>query len=242
MKIALPGYGKMGKMIEEFVERERIHEISLKATSVIFAALISGFLKLPIVILLSFLLLMENFSSAQDSLHTVPDSTHREKTHSPQFAGIASAILPGAGQVYNHKYWKVPIVYAALATAGFFAYFNGNVYFTVKKNLDSRIAGDSVPNPRFLILNSIISKTTVDLTPYSNDDLLKLEEDYRKYFTISIIAGGIVYFLNIVDALVDAHLYHFDVGDDLSLDIRPEIFSSFSSSPAPGFSISLNIK
>ena len=185
---------------------------------------------------------MKNFSSAQDSLDTAPDSTHREKTHSPLFAGIASAILPGTGQVYNHKYWKLPIVYAALATAGISAYFNGNIYFTVKKNLDSRIAGDSVPSPRFLILNSIISKTTKDLTLYTDDDLLKIEEYYRKYFTLSIIAGGIVYFLNIVDALVDAHLYHFDIGDNLSLDIRPEIFSSFSSSPAPGFSLSLNIK
>lgn len=199
-------------------------------------------MKLKIAILFLLLFLMKNFSTAQDSLEIIVDSTLKEKTHSPRFAGLASAILPGAGQVYNRKYWKVPIVYAGLATAGFFTYFNGNVYFTVKKNLDSRVAGDSIPTPQFLILNSIVSKTTYNLNNFTNDDLLQLEEDYRKYFTISIIVGGVVYFLNILDAVVDAHLYHFDVSDDLSMDIRPRIFSSFSARPVPGLSISLNIK
>lgn len=189
------------------------------------------------------LFLMKNFSSAQDSLHLTVDSVHKEKTHSPKFAGFASAILPGAGQVYNHKYWKVPIVYAGLVTAGYFIYYNANVYYTVNKNLDSQVAGDTTGGtPQFLIINDIISKTTYNLHNYSYDDLLQLEEDYRKYFTISIIAGSVVYFLNILDAVVDAHLYHFDVGDDLSMDIRPQIFSSFGARTVPGLSISLNLK
>jgi hypothetical protein len=228
---------------------EKVHHLQIERSIKNFPLLLSllcrsihRFLKLGIAIPFLVLILMKNFSSAQDSLHLTVDSVHKENTHSPQFAGIASAILPGAGQVYNRKYWKVPIVYAGLATAGFFAYFNANVYFTVKKNLDSRIRGDSVPSPQFLILNSIVSKSTVNLNNFSSDELLTLEEDYRKYFTISLIAGGVVYFLNILDAVVDAHLYHFDVGDDLSLDIRPQIFSSFSLRTVPGLSISLNIK
>jgi hypothetical protein len=187
-------------------------------------------------------LVLNNSSSAQDTLRAKVDSLPKEKIHSPTVAGVASAIIPGAGQVYNRKYWKVPIVYAGLATAGYFAYFNANIYFTVRNNLNSRVAGDSVPQPQFLTLNSIISKTIVNLNDFSYDDLIQLEDYYRKYFTISIIAGGVVYFLNILDAVVDAHLYHFDVSDNLSLDWQPQIFSSFSQRLAPGLSFSLSIK
>jgi hypothetical protein len=179
---------------------------------------------------------LKNFCSAQDSLHVKMDSVIRkESLHSPTFAGLASAVIPGAGQVYNHKYWKLPIVYAGLATTGFFMYFNGNVYFTVRNNLNSRVAGYSTPQPQFLILNSIFSKTTINLNDFTFDDMQTLEDDYRRYFTLSIIAGGVVYLLNILDAVVDAHLYHFDVSDDLSMNIHPSLFSSASGKTTPGF-------
>ncbi|HYV90485.1 MAG TPA: DUF5683 domain-containing protein [Chitinophagales bacterium] len=185
---------------------------------------------------------MKNFSSAQDSLRAKVDSLPKEKIHSPTFAAVASAIVPGAGQVYNRKYWKVPIVYAGLATAGFFAYFNGNVYYTVRNNLNSRVAGDSTWEPQFLTLNSIVSKTIVNLNAFTYDEMIQLEDDYRKYFTLSIIAGSVVYLLNILDAIVDAHLYQFDVSDNLSLHVQPQIFSSLTGRMAPGFSLSLSIK
>lgn len=215
---------------------------SSAASSVTFAPINREFLSLRIAFLLFTLLLLKNISSAQDSLILKPDSFPEEKTHSPRIAGLASAIIPGSGQVYNHKYWKVPIVYAGLATAGFFAYFNANVYYTIRNNLNSRVSGDSTPEPQFLILNSIISKTTVNLNDFTFDDLIVLEDDYRKYFTLSIIAGGVVYMLNIFDAVVDAHLYHFDVSDDLSLDFHPEMLSSFNGKTAPGLSLILSIK
>ena len=192
--------------------------------------------------LLLLLLLMSAKSFAQDSLHTMADSLPKAKEHSPTIAAVASAILPGAGQVYNRKYWKVPIVYAGLATAAYFIYLNGNIYYSVRNNLNSRVAGDSIPTPETLVVNTIFSKTTINLNSYSYDDLISLEDDYRKYFTISIIAGGAVYFLNILDAVVDAHLFHFDVGDDLSLDVHPQLFNALGAKPAPGFSMFLTIK
>ena len=209
---------------------------------VTFVPRLTSILKLQITFLFFILFLLKNFSSAQDTLRAKVDSLPKEKIHSPTFAAVASAIIPGAGQVYNRKYWKVPIVYAGLATAGFFAYFNGNVYYTVRDNLNSRVAGDSTPQPQFLILNSIISKTTVNLNDFTYDDLIQLEDDYRKYFTISIIAGGVVYLLNILDAVVDAHLYQFDVSDNLSLNLQPQIFPSFNGRTSAGFSLFLSIK
>ncbi len=139
---------------------------------------------------------------------------------SPQVAGIASALLPGAGQVYNRKYWKVPIIYTALGASAFFAAYHGKIYFTVNKNLNSRVRGDSIPTPSFLVIDNLFSQTVVDLNQFSFDDMLRIKETYRKYFTISLIAGGAVYLLNILDAVVDAHLFGFDISDDLSLRMQ----------------------
>lgn len=162
--------------------------------------------------------------------------------HSPLKAGIASAILPGAGQVYNKKYWKVPFIYSAFATASFFAVYNGNVFFNVRKNLNSRVQGDSVPQPQFLTLNGIFSRTTVDLNQFSYDDLIQIQEDYRKYFTISCITLSAIYLLNILDAVVDAHLFAFDVGDDLSLQGSPMLQAGPRFAPAAGISLTLTLR
>ncbi len=143
-----------------------------------------------------------------------------QRTPSPKVAGIASALLPGAGQVYNQKYWKVPIIYTALGVSAFFATYHGKIYFTVNKNLNSRVRGDSIPTPSFLVIDNLFSQTVVDLNQFSFDDMLRIKETYQKYFTISLIAGGAVYLLNILDAVVDAHLFAFDISDDLSLRMQ----------------------
>lgn len=135
----------------------------------------------------------------------------------------------------------MPIVYAALGTAAYFAYYNADVYFTVHDNLNSRVSGDSVPQPQYLILNNIFSKTTIDLNNYSYDDLIQVQDDYRRYFTLSIIAGTVIYVLNILDAVVDAHLFYFDVSDELAMNIRPQLLTASNYRPVPGFSVSLNL-
>lgn len=187
-------------------------------------------------------------AGAQDTLNIrsdrtiTSDDTAIAKEHSPLFAGLASAVVPGAGQIYNKKYWKVPIVYAALGTAAYFAYYNADVYFTVHDNLDSRVAGDSVPDPQYLILNNLFSKTTIDLNTYTYDELIQVQDDYRRYFTISIIAGTVIYVLNILDAVVDAHLFYFDVSDELAMNFRPQLLSGARYTPAPGLTLSLQFK
>ena len=193
---------------------------------------------------MAFLLLQRG--AAQDSTsvksqEAFPSDSVKQKVHSPLFAGLASAVIPGAGQVYNQKYWKVPIVYAALGTVAFFAYSNASTYYTIHNNINSRIeGGDSVP--RYLTINTIFSKTTYDLNQYSTSDLQSLQDDYRRYFTLSIIIGSIVYVLNILDAVVDAHLFYFDVSEDLTMNVRPEIFYTNSFKPSPGLGLSLTLK
>ncbi len=124
-------------------------------------------------------------------------------------AALFSAILPGAGQVYNGKYWKVPIVYSALGTAAFLFQFNNKQYHRFLTGYQQRI------------------DTTLAETIFSEDIATDVLEQYknstRRNRDLSVVIFLAVYGLNIIDATVDAELSDFDVSDDLSLKISPEI-------------------
>src|SRR5207342_636009 len=124
-------------------------------------------------------------------------------------ATIFSAVLPGAGQVYNKKYWKVPIIYAALGGMGYLFYINNYDYNYYRTNLAAKYDNDSSTNNE---------------TPYSTDQLIELKKSYKKNRDLAIIGGSLVYLINIIDANVDAHLATFDVSDDLSMKLSPCTF------------------
>ena len=128
------------------------------------------------------------------------------KEHSPRKASILSAVLPGTGQIYNKKYWKVPLVYAAIGTSVYYIGYNTSEYKSYKKALIAR--QDNDPN-------------TIDLRyPEMSDDLVERRTEYfRRMRDISYIALAATYILNILDASVDAHLKEFDVKDDLSVSL-----------------------
>jgi len=136
--------------------------------------------------------------------------------HSPKKATIMSACLPGLGQAYNHKYWKIPIVYAGLGTFAYFTYYTNGLYWNYKNEYVFRIN-----NP--LLINSF---------PEFTADQLKIKVDtYRRYRDLSVILIAAVYTLNLVDANVDAHMFTFDVSNNLSLHVTPNIgYSSFTCS------------
>jgi hypothetical protein len=121
-------------------------------------------------------------------------------------AAIMSAVIPGAGQIYNGKYWKFPIVYAGLGGFGYLFYINQKQFDYYSTNL--RAEYDEDPS-------------TVNATDYDGEALLELKSDARKNRDLGFIGITIIYVLNIIDANVDAHLKTFDVSDDLSLRIKP---------------------
>lgn len=143
----------------------------------------------------------DSFSQKSDSLI---------RNHSPVKASVYSTLLPGAGQVYNRKYWKVPVIYAAFAGLGYLAKWNDDKYDIYRTAYRFRIDG----NPE-----------TVDhfTDVYSDNDLKLLRDYYRRNRDLSLIFAGLVYVLNIVDASVDAHLFYFDVSDNLSMNIVPSV-------------------
>lgn len=208
------------------------------------ASLTSSSFKLLIVTVFGF---MSFFAKAQtDSTITiVPDTTEVIKVdrgtvtgnvkevpvpvdsayiHSPRKATIMSAVVPGLGQIYNKKYWKVPIIYGGFAVAGYF--LNDNLK-NIDKYKDAYIAEtDGNPN-------------TQNNTGYNTRQLDQLINQYKQWRDLSYIAFAAIYALNIIDANVDAHLFYFDVSEDISLNIVP--YMSPIRSQGVGFSISLKL-
>ena len=139
----------------------------------------------------------------------------------PKKAALYSAILPGAGQVYTKKYWKVPIIYGGLITSAYYINESNDFYQLYKSTYLNRLDGDFTDN-----LN------------YSDSDLRTLTEHYRRNREVSALLFTLTYILNIVDASVNAHLFDYDVSEDLSLHIQPVFFSKENAS---GFSLSFNL-
>lgn len=142
--------------------------------------------------------------------------TAKKKEHSPRIATIRSAIFPGLGQIYNKKYWKLPIVYGAMGgAAGVFLFNFGNYKAT-------RFAYKVKYNMRVLKTDSAkFNKIRADLIPLSEESLRFYRNQFRRDIDYSAIFFLVMWGLNIVDATVDAHLKSFDVSPDLSLKIKP---------------------
>jgi|AntAceMinimDraft_9_1070365.scaffolds.fasta_scaffold82912_2 hypothetical protein len=158
------------------------------------------------------------------------DTTTLVKKHSPKKATIYSAVIPGLGQAYNKKYWKIPIVYTGFGVLSYFIISNRNEYLQFREAYDYVILGDTL-NP--------INNDYVNI--YSADKLLKARDFYRRNMEFSMILTGFWYILNIVDASVDAHLFDYDISDDLSLHIEPMVKSTFIK-PEPITGITIRLK
>jgi hypothetical protein len=142
--------------------------------------------------------------------------------HSPLKASFYSAVLPGLGQIYNRKYWKVPILYAGLVTCIYFFNFNQRLYLEYRRDYILRVRAD--PNEEDEFYQEYL-KTGL----YSADYLQEAREFYRRYRDISVICLVGVYLANIADATVDAYFFDYDISPDLSLQIRPSIIETQSS-------------
>lgn len=136
--------------------------------------------------------------------------------HSPRTAALRSAILPGWGQVYNKKYWKLPIVYGALGGCAGVFFYNLNNY------QDTRFAYRVKYNMRVNRTDSaLFTQIKPLLKPLEEESLRYYRDQFRRDIDYSVLFFLILWGLNVVDATVDAHLKSFDVGPDLSLQIKP---------------------
>lgn len=130
-------------------------------------------------------------------------------------ATTLSTVLPGAGQLYNRSYWKVPIVVGAFATMAYVIDWNQRGYKRFKLAYDVLTDGNPETVDEF---NGLYPATY----------LRTLRNNYRRNRDLSIIITGGLYLLNIIDAHVDAHLKDFDVSDDLTMTLEPTLINYYT--------------
>ena len=154
-----------------------------------------------------------SFANAQDLT---------EPIQSPRKAAILSSTLPGLGQIYNKKYWKIPIIYAGLLTSAYYIN-NNNVQYKLYKDAYLKRLDNNPDNDNFV-------------GEYSSGDLLILKDFYRRNREVSILCFVGTYIINVLDASVDAHLFDYDISEDISLQITPTSTANFN-----GLSLTLNL-
>jgi hypothetical protein len=120
--------------------------------------------------------------------------------------------------MYNRKYWKTPIVFAAVGVAAYFIVLNSTGYNNTRNGI-TRFQDDDITNNTEPILVRDYSFKKYDLIQNGAtvDDLLRVKKYFRQNLDASVVALFAVYILNIVDANVDAHLSGFNMSDDLSI-------------------------
>lgn len=154
--------------------------------------------------------------------------------HDPRKATILSAVLPGAGQIYNGKWWKAPIVYGGLAVSVYAIIENSARYNTYKEAIVLRTDDD----PNTVDDFDPDSPNTPINERYTVDNLKTLLDYYQRNRDLSYVAVVAVYLLQIIDANVDGHLYNFDVSDDLSMRLEPSLFNFQPMTPSyPGVKV-----
>ena len=156
--------------------------------------------------------------------HRGPLHFFKKDYPNPRKAVLLAAVIPGAGQLYNKKWWKLPIVYGAIGGMAWWTYDNASTFSEYSINYKAQVDDDpntKVTDPKF---------ETVDV-----ETLRAYRDRFRKYTEQSYLGLGLVYLLSITDAYVDAQLYNFDVSEDLSLRLVPSLQSS------PGFGAAFGI-
>jgi Family of unknown function (DUF5683) len=153
-------------------------------------------------------------AAAKKRLKTEIDTSKKTIPHDPRKATFRSAVLPGWGQAYNKKYWKIPIVWGALGTSvGFFIY-NRNEYVAAREayrlkvdNTITQAEAEALMKPKF--------------RPVDAEAVRNYRNGVRQNVDYSVLFFLVFWGLNVVDATVDGHLKEFNVNDNLSMRINP---------------------
>ncbi len=169
------------------------------------------------------------FLSSAYGQNTEADTSKKKWIPNPKTASLLSAVVPGAGQVYNRSYWKLPLVYAGLGGGIYFYTISQNEFNLYKQSYRANYGAQDVEDP------------LADQGTLAASYLEQQMEIYRKRSEYGIIAIAGVYVIQILEAAVDAHLTTFDVSEDLSIKVSPGVVQHPYGQMA-GLSVKLNIK
>ncbi len=149
-----------------------------------------------------------------------------EVVHSPRKATIYSAILPGLGQAYNKKYWKIPLIYVGFGTIGYFVHWNNDKYQLFRRGYVHLTDGN--PDTQDYLKIEAVRRNNYNLDDPNQlnnlrTGLVRQQDYFRRNRDLLIISILGFYGLNIIDASVDAHLFDFDISDDLTMNWSPSL-------------------
>lgn len=211
-------------------------------------------IKLLGILISLFIIGVQQVCAEKDSLivvggEEVNSVSEIEKLHSPHKATLYSAILPGLGQAYNRKYWKIPIIYAGLAASVYYISFNTENYNLYKKAYRDFIIQDPANRSYEEIITEKLHMEPEEIMSSASNvqwfqSALQKKKTYYKRnrdFSYIILIG--VYVLNLIDSSVDAHFYDYDISDDLSMQLQPVVMpnSQFNNSSGGGGGIGLQL-
>ena len=171
------------------------------------------------------------YGQAADSTATNTDTVKvdiaKAKVKSPKRAAFLSLALPGAGQVYNGRWWKVPIVYGAIGGMVYLIDYNERLYDRLETALTAQRNGEEHE----------FTGTTIG----NENSLRALRDGFDKDRQLSYIGLVFVYALQSMEAFVDAHLQDFDVSDDLSLKLKPKLEPIMAQGIQPSIGIGIEL-
>ena len=171
-----------------------------------------------------------------------------EVKRSPKKASIYAALFPGLGQVYNRKYWKLPIVYGGYAGLIYVLGWNNNNYkdyFQGYRIIAQYGSAASLKTEERKFLDNLIKNPSVSLDndatfKYIATQLKSGKDYYRRNRDLTIIGIAALHVLSIIDASVDANLFDFDISDDLSMRVEPMPINLGSQNYVMGFNVAIN--
>ena len=134
------------------------------------------------------------------------------------------AVIPGYGQIYNRKYWKLPIVYGGFMGCAYAITWNGTMYSSYRSAYFDISDNDPTTNSYLDILPEGYTMENLGGEAAFKQILETKYNSYRRYRDMSILATMIFYALTLVDAYVDAELYDFDISPDLSIQLQPALY------------------
>jgi hypothetical protein len=151
-----------------------------------------------------------SFSQSKTETKSAADTAKKARSIAAK-AAIRSAILPGLGQIYNKKYWKLPLVYGALAIPVSTFKYNSDWYTKTRFAYTARVTNDTAN----------FKNIARELQPISTEALRTYRNSFRKNMDFSVLGLLLMWGLNVVDATVDGHLRTFNISDDLTMSIQP---------------------
>ncbi|MGN0029460.1 MAG: DUF5683 domain-containing protein [Marinilabiliaceae bacterium] len=173
----------------------------------------------PVIILTDTLVLVDG-----ETVRLIPSVHVGQLGHSPHTATMYAAILPGLGQIYNKKYWKLPLLYGGAAALGYAIHFNNKYLKRYSNAYRDFLLGDP-NNKSYMYFVNKAHLTEADVQgvykSWFQNSLKKKKDYYRRYRDMSIFGMAGLYIVQIVDACVDAHFFNFDVSDDLAINWAP---------------------